>query len=628
MLRNIRIFMFLLLSPVLLSENDPTSVEIIQSVKTWQIVDKFATADSIAPDTAHLNFQDANHIDRFSISNAYRGNLGSPVQPKVYFDRPLKHDFIFAEAYYPYMAQVESATFYNTTKPFTSLYYLSGGTHYYKDEQIKFLFSANANKKLNLGFTLDYLYARGEYTNLGTKRFAGSAFGTYDGVKYKATGFASSNNLSNYENGGISDTTYINGPIVYPSYNIPVNITGYANYIHNQFFYNHQYNIGITRLIEITPDSIVSEYVPVTVFGHTVRLDDMRKRYYEPNVEKDFYENTFLPFAFTNDSAAYFAVKNTLSVSMAEEFNKWLKFGLTAYVENEVVRYGVKEDSIYIHRNYMNNRVGGILSKNKGDLLKYNFSGELTFLGRNIGDLVLDANLNSKFNLLKQSINLQAYGFMKSIKPSVFYDFYHSNHFKWENSFSKLYHTRIGGKFVIPTLYFNFDVSVENLTNPVYFNKKALPDQYDGNVQILAGNLKQDFHVGSFTLENQAVYQLSSNQSVIPLPTVVLYHNLYYHGLWFKVLSMQMGVDVRYHTTYYAPSYMPATGQFYVQDRMKIGNYPVMNVYLNAHLKRTRFFVQYYHINQLFMKGNCYSMPYYPINPATFKIGLTWNFYD
>ena len=145
---------------------------------------------------------------------------------------------------------------------------------------------------------------------------------------------------------------------------------------------------------------------------------------------------------------------------------------------------------------------------------------------------------------------------------------------------------------------------------------------------MLAGNLKQDFHFGKFTLENNAVYQLSSNQSVLPLPELTLYHNLYYHDLWFKVLSMQIGADVRFHTAYFAPAYMPATGQFHVQDEMKIGNYPVMHVYINAHLKRTRFFAQYYHINQLFMKGNYYSMPYYPINPATFRMGLTWNFYD
>ncbi len=94
------------------------------------------------------------------------------------------------------------------------------------------------------------------------------------------------------------------------------------------------------------------------------------------------------------------------------------------------------------------------------------------------------------------------------------------------------------------------------------------------------------------------------------------------------MLSAQIGADVRYHTAYYAPAYMPATGQFYSQDDMKIGNYPIMSVYANLHLKRTRFFIKYYHINEMFMKGLYYSMPGYPVNPALLKLGLTWNFYD
>jgi hypothetical protein len=89
-----------------------------------------------------------------------------------------------------------------------------------------------------------------------------------------------------------------------------------------------------------------------------------------------------------------------------------------------------------------------------------------------------------------------------------------------------------------------------------------------------------------------------------------------------------LGVNVRYHTAYYAPKYMPAIGQFYTQSDTKIGNYPVMNAYVNFHLKRTRFFVEYYHLNQMFMDGAYYSMPNYPINPAIMKFGISWNFYD
>ena len=623
------LFSFLLFTTMLLGQStDVPKKQAKNAIHTWRIVDRFATADSVPVDTAHLNFQNDNHIDQFSIANAYRGNLGSPLQPKLFFDRPQQHEFIFADAYYPYIKQIESATFFNTTTPFSSLYYLTGGTNYYEDEQIRFLFTANVNKKLNFGTTLDYIYARGEYKNLASKRFAGSLFGTYDGEQYKATAHFSTNNHSNFENGGIEDTMYINGAISYPASTIPVNINGYANFKHNQLFYNHQYNIGIVRPVQVNPDSIRYDYVPVTIFGHTVQLDDMRKRYYESEVEKDFYEHTYLTGPSTNDTASYFLLTNRLSVSMAEEFNKWMKFGLTAYVENEYFKYGYLVDTILTHTKHSNTRIGGVLSKNQGDLLRYNVTGELTFVGPNAGDILLNGDLSSYFSLWKQKISLVAKGYIKSQEPSRFLQYYQSNHFRWDNNFSKVYKTHVGGTFAIPTLGFNFNLSVENISNYVYFNQQALPQQFDGNIQVVAANLKQDFHVGRFTLENNVVYQLSSHQQYLPLPEFALYHNLYYHDLWFKVLSMQFGVDVRYHTAYYAPGYMPATGQFHVQDKMLIGDYPVMNIYLNVHLKRTRFFAQYYHANQLFMKGDYYAMPFYPINPATFRMGLTWSFYD
>jgi hypothetical protein len=180
----------------------------------------------------------------------------------------------------------------------------------------------------------------------------------------------------------------------------------------------------------------------------------------------------------------------------------------------------------------------------------------------------------------------------------------------------------------MPNQSLSLNVSVENLTQHIYFDSLALPTQYSGNIQVLAFNLKKDFHFGKFCLENNVVYQISSKADILPLPNLVMFHNLYYDDKWFSVLSVQLGVNVRYHTAYYAPAYMPATGQFYTQTKTQIGNYPVMNVYLNCHLKRTRFFVEYYHVNNKFMKGSYYSMPNYPIDPAVMKMGISWNFYD
>ncbi|MDR3651709.1 MAG: putative porin [Paludibacter sp.] len=597
-------------------------------VKTWHISDKFAVVDSIPVDTMHLDYHIANPIDRFSIANSYNGNLGSPIQSKLYFDRPANNDFIFSNAYFPYISSVQSATFYNTKTPFSNLDYNTGGTAYRSEDHIKFLFTGNVNKRLNFGTTLDYTYAPGEYGNQAVQRFSGSLFGSYNGKHYTATGFVSTNTLSNYENGGLANDSVITNPIGIATADLKTRLIGYSNYRFNQVYYNQQYSVGFEKPIRINDDSVRMDYVPVTRFAHTFKFEDARKRYFEPNTDTTFYKNTYLPFAQTNDTSALQTITNNFSISMVEEFNKWIPFGLTAYIENELQNYTFNKDSLVNHMFQSTTKVGGILSKQHGRIFKYNVLGEVSFLGYKAGNFLLDGNIGGFFKLWNDSISLVANGFIRNDNPSYFLQHYESNHFIWNNHFADIYRTHAGGTFSIPTRSFSLNVSVENLTQYIYFDSNALPQQYSGNIQVLAFNLKKNFHVGKFTLENNMVYQVSSNQGILPLPTLTLYHNFYYDDLWFKVLSMQLGVDVRYNSSYYGPGYMPATGQFFNQSIKKIGNYPVMTAYLNFHLKRTRFFLEYYHVNQLFMKDAYFSMPNYPIDPAVIKFGVSWNFYD
>jgi len=615
--------LFLLIIVAVFSQVPPN----YRFVKTWKVSDRFAVADSIPVDTVHINYQISNPIDRFSIANSFNGNLGSPIQSKLFFDRPLSTDFMFSNAYFPYLMNINSATFYNTKTPFSYLDYNTGGSTYRAEDHIKFLFTGNVNKKLNFGTTLDYIYAAGEYNNQATKRFSGSLFGSYHGKHYTATGLIATNNLSNYENGGTVDSTTIN-PLNLATKDIPTRMTGYSNFKQSQIFYNQQYSIGFERAVRINEDSVRMDYVPVTRFAHTFKLDDFRKRYYEPVTDSTFYKNTYFPGKQTNDSSALQTYTNTFSISLVEEFNKWMPFGLTAFVENEIQKYTFNKDTLIDKMYQSTTKVGGILSKQRGKSFKYNVLGELNLIGYKAGNFLLDGTAGGFFKLWKDSIALIANGYVRNDNPTYYLQHYQSNHFRWDNSFSNIYRTHVGGTFSIPTRLLSLNVSVENITNYIYFNSVALPTQYTGNIQVLAANLKLDFHVGKFVLENNVVYQVSSQPGMLPLPDLTLYHNLYFDDLWFKVLSMQLGVNVRYHTAYYAPSYMPATGQFFTQSNVLIGNYPVMNAYLNFHLKRTRFFLEYYHVNQLFMKGAYYSMPNYPIDPTIMKMGVSWNFYD
>ena len=78
--------------------------------------------------------------------------------------------------------------------------------------------------------------------------------------------------------------------------------------------------------------------------------------------------------------------------------------------------------------------------------------------------------------------------------------------------------------------------------------------------------------------------------------------------------------------------YSPYMGQYTVQgngeNNVKIGNYPIVNVYANVHIKHTRFFVMMSHINAGQGDKNYFFAPHYPMNERVFRIGVSWNFFN
>ena len=95
------------------------------------------------------------------------------------------------------------------------------------------------------------------------------------------------------------------------------------------------------------------------------------------------------------------------------------------------------------------------------------------------------------------------------------------------------------------------------------------------------------------------------------------------------MLRVQIGVDGRFNTKYYAQGYDPALSVFYNQADVKVGNYPYLDVFVSAKWKRMRILIKYQHINyNLFGNKEYFAVAKYPLNPGMFKIGLSWAFYD
>ena len=613
-----------------------------REIKTWTVDDIYGIADTVVIDSLITSYQDNQPINNYSIANSWNGNLGSPLESKIYFDRKVSsREDMFERAYAPYLIKPSDVRYYDTKQPFSQMVYRSAFPLQNEEDYFKIMLTLNANKHLNVGGLCNLIYGRGQYQYQSSNMLNGGFWTTYTGKQYEVVSSVMFNSFKNRENGGISDNNYILNPqYSIQASNIPVNFSNVQSAYRNfNYFFNHRYKLG--REMErkaksvLGVDSTYTEYVTIMTLTHTFHAEDVARKYVEESVPMGFYANNYFSNSYTKDSTAYWSIANTFAVTLEEEFNRLMRFGLSAYIKYDIRHYGMgiknREDTLRFDNSYSHNLIlGANLFKREGKWVKYDIDGRIYLVGQHIGEFDLDGRFDFEFNVGREPLGIMAAAGFRNYSEYHQYRYYESNHFKWSDlDFNNSLALDIKGRIGLPKRDISIGVQFQNITNYVYLNEKCMPTQHDGNVQVLAVDLLAKLRAWRFHLDVQAVYQLTGNRDVLPLPDVALYGNFYYMDKFFKVLTVQLGTSVRYHTEYYGNAYMPALGQFYLQKEVLIGNYPEMNVYANFHLKTVRFFVQYYHLNKgLFGGTNYLSMPYYPINPATFQFGLSWNFWE
>lgn len=394
-----------------------------------------------------------------------------------------------------------------------------------------------------------------------------------------------------------------------------------------------------------------SEYVPVTSFIHTVKFDNYRRIYeaYQTPADyylKEYYDAGRLTGDSIYDQTKHWHVKNTFAIAMLEGFNKWAKAGLKAFASYDLRHYELPTmEGGFEKFNEHALSVGGQLSKQEGKTLHYNAVAEIGLTGVDAGTLAIDGNVDVNIPFLGDTLQVRGDAFFHRETPSFYYRNYHARHLWWENDLDKTIHTRIMGTLSFPKTRTKLRVAVDEIKNYTYFSQSyditeeglrtgvmVTPMQESGGINLLTAQLEQNFRLGILNWENQFTYQHSSKESVLPVPAFNAYTNLYIKFKVVKVLNVDLGADMRYFTSYEAPDYSPYMGQYTVQgngeNNVKIGNYPIVNVYANVHIKHTRFFVMMSHINAGQGDKNYFFAPHYPMNERVFRIGVSWNFFN
>lgn len=417
--------------------------------------------------------------------------------------------------------------------------------------------------------------------------------------------------------------------------------------------------------IQAKQDSIDSTmkdvFVPVTSFIHTLDFNNYDRIYQAYRSPNNYYSNTYYYNLYDKgyggdsiyDQTKFMSIKNTFAIALLEGFNKYAKAGLKVFASHELRKVKMPE---YIattdgDRHVMSTwnehaiSIGGQIIKSQGQTLHYKLLGETWLTGEEAGDIKIDFSTDLNFPLFGDTVTLAANAFFYRLAPTFYLRNYHSKHFWWDNNdLDKETRTRIEGLFKYRKTKTSLRIAIEEIQNYKYFglsydattasrnNMSAGVRQCGSNINILTAQLRQDFKFGPLNWENIITYQNSSNTNVLPLPEFNIFTNLY---LKFKIvneLSVELGADAYFFTEYYAPDFSPQLNQFAIQEneasKIKLGGYPFIDVYANMHLKRTRFFVMFSHINA----GNGNSMyflaPHYPQNSRVLRMGLSWNFFN
>lgn len=542
------------------------------------------------------------------------GHLGLPSSPLYinYQAKPIGFNMQTAP-YQNDMICTDNVQYYQTKGPYASLTGIAGSK---QEQMFKLLFSNSFKNNLNLTLAFNRYSGIGFYSkqqSFTNNFYTSSNYSSKTGrVGYYA--YFLYNKVKHQENGGISNDTLFLENINVNKLLLPVSLNNAK-----REYRNSTVDINPWFRINKKEDSstVISHFI-----DYKFNYSGTFTKYTDANsASEGFYNVFYLDTISTKDSSHWVGINNGLNYTLKiNPLKTMFKLGYRNEI-NQVYQY---LDSTFM--NQMTNAGIYFSGKKIISFLKCDY----VINGPNSNDYSVEVNSSYKQRIAKIPFVFVLKASIEKRHPDFMFNTWLSNHYAWNNNFSPT--DKQQALFSISTSDNRFDIGVinQNVSNMIYFNELAVPEQTPLSIQNISAFIHKDIllfkHLGINARYN---YQSSSYQAIVSVPNHVVNGALYYQGnLFKKALQLQVGFNAQYYSEFYGYAYMPATNQYYVQTRKIVGNYPFVDFFLNARIKPVRVFVKIDHVTQGFL-GNGYSLsPGYWQNDRAFKFGINWLFFD
>ena len=341
-----------------------------------------------------------------------------------------------------------------------------------------------------------------------------------------------------------------------------------------------------------------------------------------------YYEHIEIDSAKVTDESRFVTMRNEAGIK-----GNLLKLFYNGYyaIRNFNMDYMyLNDDTLHVRTSGAEHYLGGRMILHLDSLMT--LSGWVEFM--NNGNFRIEGTLKSRW--LEASLK------QNQFEPGFVQQAYRGSFNAWNNGFSPVNVTQLNGYLHYRSRVFHVSpgVTFTRMNNYVYFSEDTsrvqhvMPMQAGGSHVIFSPELRLSVTMGHVSLRTRTIYTslLENSEGAMKVPELFVNAQLSYENIHFGGnLELHTGVEVHWQSAYDALAYAPELQQFYVQDpriAFRSNSFPLVDVFLNAKIKRGRIFVKYHNVVQAVTGEGYFPTPYYPGQANVVDFGFDWSFYD
>lgn len=501
---------------------------------------------------------------------------------------------------------------FNVKKPYTELYYILGS----KEEQVlKVLHTQNISEFSNFSFGFDKVKSKGFYNNQASSNnhlYANTWVKTKN-ERHKISFNIDHERIFNEHNGGVLfDSLFEQDLLLNRNRELmDVNLS-FASSIINRT------NIQLEQQFQFSQafDSLKNGFSHA-VFTKVAGFKNERV-FKDSLLNMSYYNQILIDSVVTNDIIKYEGVNGIAGY----QFNKHKGMG------NMIFSTFVKWQSLKYEQHIIDTIVSSLsvgtnfqIKKNK---VRLQLDGNYYLNGYRKKDVEIKGVLTYD---LTQDWSISGIGSYQTISPSLDLRAYGGNNIYWENTFSATDYLSLSGSLTSEKHNVGLSIAYNDVFNPIYFNFIGEPQQIDGVAQVIQFSARKEFESKKWLIIPKMVYQYNGGYDIYRLPEYYADLTIAYKTKMYKNnLNVFMGVDLVYYAPTDMMSFNPMANQYNLDDTKMGGDYPFIDLFLNARIKSVRFFVKATHVNSGLFGYKYFGANNYPLKDRTIQFGLNWNF--